>query len=294
MKHPDKLLTIGMACYDDYDGVIFSCQSLRMYHPLCDTDQVEILVLDNNPDSEHGKITKKYVENGMRGKGRYVEKRDRCSSFNKYDIVNHAYGKYILIIDCHVLLKPNALESLLTYYRQNKNCKNLVQGPLIYDDLKNISTHFDHKWSSHMYGTWQTDKEKYDNGQPFEINMQGMGLLSFEKENWPGIHKGFRGFGGEEGYIAQKFRNNGGKNICLPQLCWWHRFGRPNGVKYPLTLEDRMWNYFLGWLDATGDENCTVIRSAIDHFSEDLPKEKVLDSLGQVKKYLYKEKQNAK
>ena len=110
-----------MACYDDYNGVVFSCQSLRMYHDLVKTSEVEILVLDNNPDSEHGKETKKFVNNGMKNKGRYIEKRDRCSSFNKYDIVEHAHGKYILIIDCHVMLASGALESLLTYYRQNKN-----------------------------------------------------------------------------------------------------------------------------------------------------------------------------
>ena len=28
-----KKLTIGMATYDDYDGVYFSIQAIRMYHP---------------------------------------------------------------------------------------------------------------------------------------------------------------------------------------------------------------------------------------------------------------------
>ena len=42
-------LTIGMATYDDYDGVYFSVQALRMYHPEI-LDQVEILVVDNHPD----------------------------------------------------------------------------------------------------------------------------------------------------------------------------------------------------------------------------------------------------
>jgi hypothetical protein len=41
----------------------------------------------------------------------------------------------------------------------------------------------------------------------------------------------------------------GGKAICLPQFKWMHRFGRPNGVPYKLALEDRVWNYFVGWLE---------------------------------------------
>ena len=38
-------LTIGMATYDDYDGVFFSVQAIRMYHPEI-TDQIELLVID--------------------------------------------------------------------------------------------------------------------------------------------------------------------------------------------------------------------------------------------------------
>ncbi len=30
----NKLLTIGMSTYDDFDGVYFTLQSLRMYHPV--------------------------------------------------------------------------------------------------------------------------------------------------------------------------------------------------------------------------------------------------------------------
>ena len=35
------LLTIGMSTYDDYDGVFFSIQSLRMYHDICKNNNVE-------------------------------------------------------------------------------------------------------------------------------------------------------------------------------------------------------------------------------------------------------------
>ena len=44
-------LTVGMACYDDFDGVYFSVQSLRMYHSDIMND-IEILVVDNNPNSD--------------------------------------------------------------------------------------------------------------------------------------------------------------------------------------------------------------------------------------------------
>lgn len=267
----NKLLTIGMATYDDYDGVFFTIESLRMYHDICDSDDVEYVVLDNNPNSEHGIATKRFVENNIgKLKSQYIPKEDKCSSFNKYEIIKHANGKYIIILDCHVLLIKNAVNALLNYYLKNSNCKDLIQGPLIYDDLKNVSTHFDKNWRGDMYGTWGTDYDKYKASEPFEIPMQGMGLCSFEKSNWPGISEHFKGFGGEEGYIAEKFRRNGGKNICLPQFGWVHRFGRPSGVKYPLRLEDRIWNYFVGWLEITKDPNNEVILGAYEHFKSRL------------------------
>ena len=47
-REPRKL-TIGMATYDDYDGVYFSLQALRLYHPEI-LDETNFLVIDNHPD----------------------------------------------------------------------------------------------------------------------------------------------------------------------------------------------------------------------------------------------------
>jgi len=272
----DKLLSVCMATYDDYDGVYFTTQALRMYHKVCNTDAVEFVLLDSNPSSSHGKECKKLFSGALRGRGKYISKtQGSISSFNKYETVKYASGKYILIIDCHVLLKANAIDLLLKYYQDHPNCKDLIQGPLLYDDLQNISTHFKPGWSGDMYGTWSTDKERYLAGKPFEIQMNGMGLCSFEKSNWPEILPFFKGFGAEEGYIAEKFRANGGKNMCLPFLEWNHRFGRPNGVKYPLNIEDRIWNYFIGWLEIKQDPEDEMIKSIFDYFKTRIPEQRV-------------------
>jgi hypothetical protein len=279
-----KLLTIGMATYDDYDGVFFSIQSLRMYHDICNTDQVEFIVLDGNPDGEHGKACKSFVETQVKGK--YIPYKDVNSSFNKYKIVEHASGKYVLIIDCHVLIEKDGISKLLQYFSDNPDCKDLLQAPLWYDDLNNISTHFNTGWSGDMFGTWGTNKVEYDKGIPFEIEMQGMGLLAFEKKSWPGINNHFKGFGAEEGYIAAKFKQNGGKNLCLPFLKWNHRFGRPNGVKYKLFLEDRIWNYFIGWLEITRDPNDIMVLSIYNYFRNRIPKESLNNIFNDAKKLI--------
>lgn len=270
-----------MTTYDDFDGVYFSIQALRMYHKICTSKEIEIVVMDNNPKGKHAEPVKSFVTNWVKGK--YIPYEEKSSSFNKYKIVDHAEGKYVLIIDCHVLLEQGSIESLLEYYNNNPDCKDLVQGPLVYDDLKHYSTEFAPEWRGEMYGIWHTNKEAYEKGLPFEIKLQGMGLCSFEKSNWPGISPHFKGFGAEEGYVAEKFRRNGGKNICLPQLRWVHRFGRPEGVKYPLFLEDRIWNYFVGWLEITKDPDHEMIKGTYEHFKNKIPPGRIDNLLNKAK-----------
>jgi glycosyltransferase involved in cell wall biosynthesis len=274
----NKLLTIGMATYDDFHGVYFSLQALRMYHTICGMNQVEFVILDNNPNSNHGRAIKDFVTGWVGNDAKYIPYEEKSSSFNKYKIVDYASGEYVLIMDCHVLLQPNSLDYLLEYYINHPNCKDLIQGPLWYDDLKNYSTEFSPQWRDSMYGTWHNNQEAYLKNEPFEIPLQGMGLCSFKKSNWPGISPHFRGFGAEEGYIAEKFRRNGGKNICLPQLKWVHRFGRPEGVPFPLKLDDRIFNYFVGWLEITKDINHEMVTGTYEHFKDKIPKEN-LDAL---------------
>jgi predicted glycosyltransferase involved in capsule biosynthesis len=262
-------LTVGMSTYDDYDGLFFSIQALRMYQLDFLKDNYEIIVIDNNPDSLHGKEVKSFVENWVKGK--YIPYTEKKSTSSRNEIFKHAQGEYTLCLDSHVLFEQNGIKNLMYYYEKNPNTKNLIQGPLWYDDLANISTHFDPVWRDIMYGIWATNKEAYDKGEPFEIPMMGLGMFSCKTSEWQGFNEKFKGFGGEEGYIHEKFRRAGGKCICLPNLRWNHRFGRPNGVPYPNILEDRIWNYFVGWLEILKDPADPFFQTIIDAFKTKVP-----------------------
>ena len=50
-----------------------------------------------------------------------------------------------------------------------------------------------------------------------------------------------------------------------------HRFGRPRGPAYPLTIEDKLRNYVLGHHELGLD-----ISPVVAHFSEYLPPDRVL------------------
>jgi hypothetical protein len=279
----EKLLTIGMATYDDYDGVYFSIQALRMYQPILKNIDYELIVVDNNPDGHHGEPVRSLVSGWTNGRGKYIPYKDRTSTAVRNEIFTNATGKYTISMDCHVFIENGGIEKLLEYYSQNEDCKDIVQGPLIYDDLLNYSTEFAPEWRGDMYGTWHTNTSGYESGLPFEIPMMGLGLFSCETKNWPGFNPHFKGFGAEEGYIHEKFRQNGGKAMCIPQLKWLHRFNRPNGVKYPLILEDRIWNYFVGWLELKRDPNHEMITSAYEHFKDKIPPGSIDNILNQAK-----------
>lgn len=100
---------------------------------------------------------------------------------------------------------------------------------------------------------------------PFEVPAQGLGIFSSTKEHWLGFNEHFRHFGGEECYIHEKYRQAGRKTMCLPFLKWLHRFGRPGGPKYPITIEAKMRNYVLGFNELGKD-----LEEVRHHFVEEV------------------------
>lgn len=278
-----KLLSVGMSTYDDFDGVYFTIQALRMYHDIFKTNDAEIIVIDNNPGGIHGKEIEKLSKGWLSHIVRYVPYTDKASTSVRNEIFKNSSAKYTISIDCHVMIESGGIDSLLDYYKTIPDCKDLVQGPLWYDDLKNYATEFSPVWRGDMYGIWNANKEACDKGEPFDIPMMGLGLFSCETKNWLGFNQYFRGFGGEEGYIHEKFRRNGGRCVCLPGLKWVHRFGRPNGVKYPLVLEDRIWNYLVGWLEITKNPDHEMIVSICEHFNNRVPQSTIQNLLTQAK-----------
>jgi hypothetical protein len=153
----------------------------------------------------------------------------------------------VLCVDGHVLIVPGALRRLIGFLDADPPCRDLLQGPNVRDDLQELSTHFEPVWRAGMFGVWGHDERAADpDDLPFEIPMQGLGLFACRKDAWPGFSPRFAGFGGEEGYIHEKFRQAGRRTLCLPFLRWLHRFQRPKGYSYPNVWEDRVRNYLLG------------------------------------------------
>jgi hypothetical protein len=265
---PAPELTVGMATYDDFDGVYFTLQALRLFH---DLDNTELLVVDNYGCA--------HTRDFVRATGAtYVLADDVVGTAPTKDrVFASARGSVVLCCDSHVLFDKGVVARLRRFYRDSPASDDLLQGPMVYDDGLLVSTHFQPVWRDQMWGIWATDPRGYDpDGDAFDIPMQGLGAFACRRETWLGFHPGFRGFGGEEGYLHEKYRRAGRRCLCLPWLRWTHRFGRPHGVPYPLTVEDKLRNYLLGHSELGLD-----LTPVFAHFSHYLPADRIAEVAAQ-------------
>jgi len=296
-------LTIGMATAHDFDGVWFTVQALRLYYGFW----TEIIVVDNAPTSKHGDMTAKYVASLGDPAIRYIAMpAPQGTAPPRQRVFDEATGDVVLCIDSHVLLWPGSLERLIGYFRANPDTRDLVSGPMVYDNLRATADLFMDVWNQGMRGIWSAawrcrcgrgyctlntpsgaavcdmmpphlpTRKCHDCGLPFplvpwagheaalkaaglsliateppdappiDVPAQGLGAFAMRKAAWPGFNPNFRGFGGEELYIHEKVQRAGGRVLCLPGFRWNHRFGRPEPIKYPLTMWHRVRNYVIG------------------------------------------------
>lgn len=237
-------LTIGMASYKNFQEVWFTIQSLRLYQDLTDT---ELIIVDNYGDDGLRDFCASWLPNV-----RYERFTERNGTAAPRDHLFHvARGEWVFCIDSHVMLPPGTLARLREWCSANPDCRDLLQGPMYYDDLSITADAFNDEWAGQMWGTWRTNHTDPD-AEPYEIPMMGLGLFGCRRDAWLGFNEDFRGFGGEEGYIHTKYRQAGRKTLCLPFLRWAHYFHTRNGVcttPYSPQLVDKVHNYVTGFTE---------------------------------------------
>jgi hypothetical protein len=256
-KIPRPKLTVGMACYKDFDGVYFTVMSLSIHHREL-LRELEILVVDSCPEfpdrsaDPHGPRTPSERIRDLCNNvpnARYVEHRGPGgTSQPRNQVFTEARGEVVICIDSHVLIPSGALRRTIDWFAANPDFHGLVQGPLLYDNGLAI-THMDPVWDDQMLGKWGIDpRYAGPDSEVLEIPMHGLGLFGCRREDWLGFHPEFRQFGGEEGYIHDKYRAAGQKTLLLPWLEWGHRFG-DGRAGYPSSPRARIKNYILGRIE---------------------------------------------
>ncbi len=323
MRSAKPKLTIGFATFDDWHGAWLTSTALRLYHPM---EDVELICIDNCPTDTPQRKQNQVALRGLFDhwspnggvRSRYIHAPEMIGTSAPRDrVFREATGEAVLCIDSHVMLAPDAVKRLLQFYDEHPTITDLLCGPILWDDLKTGSTHFDDIWRGEMWGTWgqawrtpcgvnqetgedgektgdlfsvvegddgranylpltmtpapitssarcgitlpdirfaDHEKELLEHGfyrmasnpdDVFEVPGQGLGLFSCRKAAWPGFNPSAVGFGGEEMYIHEKFRQRGDRVLCLGFLKWAHRFHRGQNPTYPLTRWNKVRNYVL-------------------------------------------------
>ena len=252
-----------MATYDDYDGVYFSVQAIRLYHPEV-TDRTEILVLDNHPSGPCAKPLKD-LERQVAGY-RYVPYERIHGNWVRDLLFREANAEFVLCMDSHVLFRPGALARLVEYLEGQPGPSDLWQGPLMGDNLKPFATHFDPVWRDRdvrrvgdgpaRSGPGRTrvrDPDARARGVRVPPGrVAGLQSPAAAGSAWKKAISTRRSDGRAAGHSA--CRSSAGRTVSI---------GR-SGTRYPVSVEDRVRNYLL-----THDELGLDPGAAIAHFEQE-------------------------
>jgi glycosyltransferase involved in cell wall biosynthesis len=266
-------LTIGMANWDDPEGAWWTLCDIRLHHVKRERTDVELLVVDDMPDKQQD------LENACNNAGaRYVHhSKNKGPAHAKDSVWEHAKGDYVLLLDSHVLLAPCSVQYIIDAIDSDLIGKDLWTGPLLNESGGTIATELLPEWRGDFFGIWFTDPE-LPKIKIKEIEGHGSAYTLMKREHYPYFSKHFSGFSGEELYLHQKVRNNGGKCYTHQELGWIHRFMRSKPITYSLTLNDKLRNYLvasyeIGW----------SIKQCCDYFKPKLAKDQFDNVLSDVK-----------
>ena len=148
-------IAVVMAHHSDFSGVYFTIQSIRQHQPNVVSEWIVVdQSSDSRPDIHEALI-------GLAGNVKNMrviplpEPRGTSPARDKAIIASHC--DIVICLDCHVLLKPQAIPLVIDYFRQPARQRDLVQGPMLNDGLLTACTHWTPIWgANHLFGVWAT------------------------------------------------------------------------------------------------------------------------------------------
>lgn len=232
-------LTIGMANYADPQGAWWTLSSLRLHHVSPSNTDIDLLLIDDMPSKNNDLVSVCNLSNA-----RYIHSpKGKGPAHAKNTVFENATGEYVLLLDSHVLLNPFHVKKIMNLIEEDRIGNDMIVGPLVNEAGNIIATELIPEIRGGMLGIWHRRKEE---GESCVVHGHGTAYMLMRREAWPKFSEHFYGFSGEEIYIHEKVRRNGGKVVCYFDLKWCHRFMR-FGIppQYRLTLNDKYRNHLV-------------------------------------------------
>lgn len=142
------LLTIGMACANDWQGLWSTLKDIRNHNNFMG----EIVVVNNAPTTNEGKSVEAISRN-FRAKHIAFDKEHGTSS-PRNEVFAQATNEWVLCMDSHV--EVQAIPALITKLKSGEvSGTDLFTGPIIMNWREGFATHFRDEWGEdHMWGKW--------------------------------------------------------------------------------------------------------------------------------------------
>ena len=246
-------LTIGVIYSRRTEGEASLRALLRLLRDNPSSSDVELLLVGS--DSEKAvNWAKKQVG------ARFVRADPDRSTATLDTLFAEANGEFVLVLEGPIRLKRGALAALLAHYEAFPDTRDLIHGPLM-RGKRVIATHSKPRWKLRSWGERARDARGLNpDGEPFVIPMQESGVYSCRRDAWPGLSPGWRGHGGEPGYLQERFRRRGGQVLCLPGLRW-KRVTEPAAIppRSPEALA-LLRNHFVGAADLDFDTGYIALK----------------------------------
>lgn len=246
-----RKLTIGMLAIDDFDGIYHTIQTIRLYHPEV-LDEIEIIVVDNNPTGHHALMTQDFMKKCLlEVASRYVSFSYRVGSLLKEKIYQYADTPYILCVDPGVSFVSGSLRKLIDFFERGEDNGNIIQGPMIESSLNDCWTHLTEEWNGISYGKFAMDDRLLNpDAKPFEISHMTLSAFACRKDSWINFPQTFyaNSSKAEDFYIHKKAKQMGKVTMCLPFFKWIGKTKKTSGTNFSNTLDVVLENYITAHL----------------------------------------------
>jgi hypothetical protein len=156
-----RQLCVGVLAHGGLDGAWLTIQAIRLYHREV-ADRVVFLIVNDDHDSTDPIDLDALV--GVPGV-RYFSSRGHGADAARDLVFREANEDVVCCVDSYALLQPGGLAAILTWLLEHPTSRDLVQGPLLGDDLHLVAR---------------------PAASPFETDGHAAALLACRRAAWPG------------------------------------------------------------------------------------------------------------